>query len=82
MSDGGEIALLQNVHERLRTLDGAKDFYCEVIADFAAGLISERSARALVYALTGYLQYLRLDADTRIEERIEELERTLQGVRL
>ena len=81
MSDtGGPNALIQNIHARLQTLAGAKDVYAEVIAAFSDGLLTERSARTLVYALAGYLQYLRLEADTRIEERIDELERTIEGV--
>lgn len=76
MMDGNrkeKSAYLQNVN--LTDLDGTMDFYRQVIEGFINGhAVSESDMRALVYALRGYLDYLKHKDDLRLEERIEELE--------
>ena len=77
--EGGEIALFQNVKTRLRTLEGAKEFYAEVLEAYADNLISERSMRAIIYAMSNYLPYLKFEKETEIEKRIEALEKIIEG---
>jgi len=66
-------AYLQNVN--LTDIDGTMDFYRQVIEGFINGhAVSESDMRAIVYALRGYLDYLKHKDDLRIEERLEAIE--------
>lgn len=75
---GGKIAIFQNVKERLLTLEGAKEFYAEVLENFTNNMVSERSMRAIVYLMSSYINYLKLEKDCRIEERIEAIEKAIE----
>ena len=81
MSDrdtGGVLPVLQNLHERLQTLDGAMDVYSEVIDRYAKAEIGQNDARTLGYLLAGLLNYFKFRADMDIEQRIEALEQRLE----
>jgi hypothetical protein len=73
---GDETAFFQNL--KLETLEDAKKFYGQVVEAYAQHAISERNLRALVYALSNYLPYLKFEKDIEIEERIEALEKTIE----
>ena len=80
MSDRGEeIAIFQNVHERLLSLEGAKDFYSEVLAAYSDNLISERNMRAIVYALSNYLPFLKHENERELLKRVEAIEARLEA---
>lgn len=71
-----KLAYLKNVN--LTTLAGTMDFYRQIMTGFIDGhAVPEGDMRALVYALRGYLDYLKHEADLRIEERIAALEEKL-----
>jgi hypothetical protein len=74
--EGGERPLFQNL--QLDTLQGAKKLYAEVVEAYAHNIISEANMRALVYALSNYLPYLKFEADLEIEERLNNLEELLK----
>ena len=80
MSDrGAEIAIIQNVKERLLTLEGAKEVYAEVLEHYANNTISERNMRALVYALSNYLPYLKFETERELLKRVEAIEARLEA---
>ena len=80
MSDRGEeIAIFQNVHERLLSLEGAKDFYSEVLAAYSDNLISERNMRAIVYGLSNYLPFLKFETERELLKRVEAIEARLEA---
>ena len=80
MSDrGAEIAIIQNVKERLLTLEGAKEVYAEVLEHYANNTISERNMRALVYALSNYLPYLKFETERELLKRVEQIEARLEA---
>ena len=72
-------ALFQNVKERLATLEGAKDFYAEVIELHAQGVITSVSMKNLLYAMNGYLAYLKTEKELDIEKRLELIEQALES---
>ena len=76
---GEEIAIFQNVHERLLSLEGAKDFYSEVLAAYSDNLISERNMRAIVYALSNYLPFLKHENERELLKRVEAIEARLEA---
>ena len=79
MSDRGEeIAIFQNVHERLLSLEGAKDFYSEVLAAYSDNLISERNMRAIVYGMSNYLPFLKHENERELLKRVEAIESRLE----
>ena len=67
-----KIAFAKNVN--LADLPGAMKFFEDVILGYVANELSERNLRALVYAMRGYLDFLKHADDLRIEQRIAELE--------
>ena len=73
----GPRPLFQNV--QLGTLEQAKKFYAEVIEIYAQGVINESNMRALIYALSNYLPYLKFEKDMELEARITALEQ-IRGV--
>lgn len=75
MNMGGSIALLQNL--QFDSLENTRQSYAEILEAYARNEISERNLRAFTYALSGYLNYWKLEKDIEIEERIEELEKTM-----
>lgn len=77
--EGGEIPLFQNVKKRVLTLDGAKEFYAEVLEAYAENVINESNLRALVYTMSNYLPYLKFEADLNIEKRLDRIEEKLEG---
>jgi len=70
---GGETPLFQNVE--LKTLEGTKALYNQVVELYAQNVINEKNMRALVYALSNYLPFLKFEKDIELEKRIEALER-------
>jgi hypothetical protein len=76
--DKRKSAYLQNVN--LETLDDTMEFYRQVIQGFTEGhAVSENDLRALVYALRGYLDFLKHKSDLDLENRVEELENLLRS---
>lgn len=69
---GGKTPLFQNI--KIDTLEGAKAFYAEVIEYYAQNVINESNMRALIYALSNYLPYLKFEKDMELEARIKVLE--------
>lgn len=74
-STGGPTPVLQDL--KLSTLEETRESYERIIQAFAESMISENNLRALVYALSGYLNYWRLQKDMEIEKRIEAIEEAL-----
>ena len=62
---------------RLSTVTSSRQTLARVIRAFNAGDLSESDARTLRYLLDGLLGFFKHEADLRIEERIEEIEKRL-----
>lgn len=73
---GGKTALLKDVD--ISTLDGAKRLYNDVVRLYAENVISERNMRALVYALSNYLPFLRFEKDLELQAEIDSIKETLE----
>ena len=71
---GGAEALLQNLQSRLSTIDGSRDVFAEVIARYAEGALPEKSARALCYLLSAYLNYHKATEISELVKRLDRLE--------
>ena len=67
---------------RLNTLENSRKTYNRVARAYLAGEIDTEKARGLGYLLNGILQYWKLEADLRIEERLDAIEEQLQQDRL
>ena len=74
---GGKTPLFQNI--QLKTLEGAKSFYAEVIEAYSNNLINESNMRALVYALSNYLPFLKFEKDMELEKEIEKINERLEA---
>jgi len=74
---GGKTPLFQNIN--LSTLEGAKNFYAEVIAAYSDNLINESNMRALVYALSNYLPFLKFEKDMELEKEIAKINERLEA---
>ena len=72
--EGGAVPLFQNLHQRLKTIDGAVDVYCEILARYSKAEISQADARTMAYLMAGLLAYHKHVDDLRLEARIEALE--------
>ena len=75
--EGGKTPLFQNI--QLKTLEGAKNFYAEVIEAYSSNLINESNMRALVYALSNYLPFLKFEKDLELEKEIEKINERLEA---
>ena len=58
----------------LDTLQDSRRSYARLIEAYATGQTSESQTRTIAYLLGGYLQYLKMEADLRIEERLTAIE--------
>ena len=67
---------------RLNTLENSRKTYNRVARAYLAGEIDTEKARGLGYLLNGILQYWKLEADLRIEERLDAIEVKLQEDRV
>ena len=68
-----KMTYLQNVN--LTDIDNTMEFYRNLIEGYVHGhAVPEKDLRALVYALRGYLDYLKHKDDLRLEERLEAVE--------
>ena len=68
-----KMTYLQNVN--LTDIDNTMEFYRNLIEGYVNGhAVPEKDRRALVYALRGYLDYLKHKDDLRLEERLEAVE--------
>ena len=63
---------------RLNTLENAKRSYNRIIQAYLRDELPTEKARTLGYLLTGALQYWRLEADLRVEERLTAIEEALE----
>ena len=70
-------SVFQNI--QLDDLDGAMEFFQDCMILYVNNDLSERSLRALTYALRGYLDYLRHRDDLAIEDRLAHLEDVYHG---
>ena len=59
------------------TIKGARSTLENIAEGFTSGRISERQSRALVYIYNSILSALKLEADMRIEERLDAIEEKL-----
>ena len=75
--DSEKIAFTKNVN--LSDLAGSMDFFQETVIAYIHNEISERNLRAIVYAMRGYLDYLKHADDLRIEERIQAIEEAIHA---
>jgi hypothetical protein len=59
---------------RLNTLQNTRKSYARIIRDFMADEMNVEKGRAVAYMLNGYLQFWKLEADLRIEDRLQAIE--------
>ena len=64
---------------RLNTLENSRKSYARILRAYLRDEIPTEKARALGYLMTGFLQYWRLEADLRIEERLQAIEDQLNA---
>ncbi len=64
---------------RLDTLEKTRLTYARLLRLRATGRLNPPTFRDLVYGFTSFLGYWKLEADIRLEEKLEALERKLDG---
>ena len=62
---------------RLNTLENSRKSYNRIARAYLSGEIDTEKARTLGYLMNGILQFWRLEADIRTEERLDEIEEML-----
>jgi len=59
---------------RLRSVTSTRQTFARVLREYARGTIGQDEYRQLVWGLSQYLGALRLEKDTEIEARLQEIE--------
>lgn len=75
---GGPSPLFQNLD--IKTLEGAKQLYADVVRHYAEGTINESNARTLVYLLSNFLPFLKFEKDMQIDQEIERIKERLEAL--
>ena len=63
---------------RLNSLENTRKSYARILRMYARGELLPAFFRNLVYGMTGFLSYWKLEADLEIEKRLEAIERRLE----
>lgn len=63
----------------LRTVKASRQTFARLMRGYADGTIDRDDFKTLIYAFSHYLQFLRLEKDLNIEERMEALEAQLEN---
>lgn len=64
---------------RLRSVQSTRQTFARVLREYGRGTISEPIYKSIVYGLSQYQSYLRLEADMELEKRLEAIEEHLRG---
>ncbi|SIP92997.1 hypothetical protein SAMN05920897_101319 [Alkalispirochaeta americana] len=62
---------------RLRSVASTRQTFARVLREYARGTISQDEYRQLVWGLSQYLGALRLEKESEIEDRLQEIEERL-----
>ena len=65
---------------RLRTIKSAKNSFARLIREFAAGHVDDKVFRSLVYGLSGFINMLKLQLETNLEEKLKAIEKKLEDL--
>ena len=64
---------------RLNTLENCRNSYARILREYMTDQLDDQKARTAAYLLNGMLQYWRLEADLRIEQRISAIEERINA---
>lgn len=69
----------RRIRLNLSTLEATRKSYSRVLRAYARRELDTEYFRALIYGLTGLLNYWKTEKDLEIEKRIEEIEKRLEA---